>query len=81
MNFFPCVDSLFPAFIKEFDEICHLRCNECFEFITILQYLRVMEEKSCRRYSFSIKDNFLLKSENSDIHIFKLFSVIECQGG
>ena len=39
-----------------------------------------MEDKSCIRDSFSREDNFLLKYENYDLKIFKLFFVIECQG-
>ena len=65
----------------EFDDICHLGRNELFGFIALWQCLHVLEYKSCRRYSLSIEDNFLLQSDDSAIKIFKLFSVLEFQGG
>ena len=67
--------------IMECDGVCHLRHNECFECIDILKCFHVLEYKSCRRYSFSREDNFLLKSDNSTTNIFKFFSVLELQGG
>ena len=39
-----------------------------------------MEENSCMRYSLSIEDNLPLKSDNSAMKIFNLFSVLEYQG-
>ena len=81
MNIPPCVDSLFSVVVKDCDDICHLGRNECFDFVAIWQCLHVLEEKSCRRYSFSREDNFLLKYEDYDMKIFKLFSVLEYQGG
>ena len=43
--------------------------------------LRVLEEKYCRRYIFSRDSNFLLKSDNYTMKIFKLFSDLELQVG
>ena len=81
MNITPCVDRQFSIVFKECDEICHLDCNECFEFIAIWKCLHVPEDKSKRRNSLAIEENFLLEYDNYAMKIFKLFSVIECQGG
>ena len=81
MNISLCVESLFTVIVKECDDIYNLGCNEWFEFVAIWQWLHVLEDKSYRRYSLSREDNFLLKSDNSAMKIFYLFSVIECQGG
>ena len=43
--------------------------------------LCVLEEKYCRRYIFSRDSNFLLKSDNYTMKIFKLFSDLELQVG
>ena len=40
-----------------------------------------MEEKYYMRYSLSREDNFMLKSEDYDMEIFKLFSIVELQDG
>ena len=43
MNITPCVYSQFPVVVKEFDEIYHLGCNECFGFVAPLQYFCVLK--------------------------------------
>ena len=40
----PCVDIWFSVIVKECDDICHLRRNECLEFIVILLCLSVLVE-------------------------------------
>ena len=67
--------------VKEGDEICYLGRNKSSEFINIWQCLHVLEEKSDRRDNFPKYHNFLLESENPDMKIFKLFSILEDQGG
>ena len=62
MNLTPCADSRFSVVVRECDEICHIELNECLEFIDISQCLNVLEEKSCRRDSFSREVNFLLNT-------------------
>ena len=59
----------------------HIWRNKSSEFLTICQCLHVLEEKSGRRENFSREHNFLLESENPAMKIFKLFSIIEGQGG
>ena len=81
MNVLPYEDNQFSIFVKECDYIYHLGCNECLEFIDIWKPLHVLESKYCRRDSFSIEVNFLLKYENYAMKIFKLFSSLEYQGG
>ena len=81
INVSSCVDSRLSVVVKEFDEICNIGCNELFKFIIFLQCLHVLEEKSCGGYNSSREHNFLLKSENSDMKVFKLFSILELQGG
>ena len=65
MDVSSCVDSIFSVLVKECDEIFHLGRDECFEFVALLICLRLLEEKSCRRYSFSREDYFMSKSDNS----------------
>ena len=81
MNISACVDSQFSVVIKDFDEIYHLGRNECLNFIALCKCLSVLEEKSCRGYSFLRDDNFLLKYENCSMKIINFFSVIEYMGG
>ena len=81
MNVSSFLDRRFYVVVKECDDICNLGCNDCFEFVALLLCLNVLEEKYFRRYSFSREDTFLLKSENYAMKIFKLFSVLEIQGG
>ena len=81
MYTYPYIYSRFSVVVKECDEIRHLWRNKCFEFISIWKSLNVMEDKSCRRYILSKKDNSLFKSDNYDMKIFDLFSVLELQGG
>ena len=81
MNVSSCIDSRFPVVVKECDEIYHLWRNKSSEFIIICQCLHVLKEKSGRGDNFSRDHNFLLESENPAIKIFKLLSIIECQGG
>ena len=77
----PPVYSIFTVVVKEGDEICHLWSNKSSEFITICQWLHVMEEKSGRGDNFYRENNFLLKSENLAMKIFKLLSILEGHGG
>ena len=76
INFSSCVDSQFSVFVKESHDI-----GECFELVALSQYLHVPEEKSCRRDSFYIEDNFLLKYDNYAMKIFNFVFVFEHQGG
>ena len=77
MNIYPYVNRQFLVAVKECDDMCHLGRNECFVFINLWQWINVLEYKSCRRYTFSREYNFLLKSENYAMKIFKIFSVLE----
>ena len=81
MNLPSFLDRRFYFFVKEWDDICNLGRNECFEFFSLWILLHLPEDSSCRRYSFSREDNFLLNSENYATKIFRLFFVLECQGG
>ena len=81
MNIPPFIDSQLSFFLKECDEICHLGRNEWFEFVALWKCLHVLEENYCRIYIFYWEDNLLLKSEDSSMIIFKLFSVIEWNDG
>ena len=81
MNFSSCIDSRFSVVVKEGDDICYLGGNENYEFNNLLQCLHVRKEKSGSGENFSIENNFLLESENTALRIFKLFSVLEDQGG
>ena len=78
MNASSCIDSIFPVVVKEFDEIYHIGSNEISEFITILQFLRVLEYNYGGRDIFSREHiiYFFLDSDNSSMKIFKLFSDI-----
>ena len=81
INVYPCVHSQISVVVKKCDDIYHFFSNECLDFIAILQCLLVLEEKYCRRYSFSREVYFLLKSDNYAMKIFNLLSVLEFQGG
>ena len=75
------IDIIFFIFVKEGDEICNIWHNKISEFLTLCQCLYVAEEKSGREDNLSREHNFLLESENPAMKIFKLFSIIEGQGG
>ena len=81
MNVSSCVDSIFSVVVKERDDICHIGRNECFDFVAIWQCLNVLEDKSCRKYSFSREDNLLSKSNDYSMNIFNLLYIIERRGG
>ena len=81
MNVSSRIDSRFSVVVKEDDEICHLWCNKSSDFLTICKCLNVMENKSVRGDTLSREHNFLLESENPAMNIFKLFPIIEGQGG
>ena len=49
----PCVDIQSSVVVKEHDDIFRIGRNECLELIAICKCLCVIEENSCRRYSFS----------------------------
>ena len=81
MNISSRIDSRFSVVVKEGDEICYLWRNKSSEFLTLCQCLHELEEKSGRVDNFSREHNFLLDSENPAMKIFKLFSILEGQGG
>ena len=81
MNVSSHIDSIFSVVVKEGDEICHLWRNKISEFLTLCQCLHVLEEKSGKGDNFYREHNLLLESENPAMKIFKLFSIIEGQGG
>ena len=81
MNVLSFIDSRFSVVVKEGDEIYHLWRNKSSEFITLYQCLCLLEEKSGRGDNFSRERNFLLDSDNPSMKIFKLFSILEGQGG
>ena len=81
MNVSCRIDSRFSVVVKEGDEIYHIWRNESSEFITLCQFLHLLEDKSGRGENFYKEHNLLLKSENPAMKIFKLFSVLEGQGG
>ena len=81
MNVSSCIDSIFSVVVKKVDEICHIGRNKIYEFITIWQCLNVLEDKSGKGENFSREYNFLSEYKNTAIKIFKLFSIIEGQGG
>ena len=81
MNVSSLIDSRFAVLVKEGDEICHIWRSKCFGFLNLCQCLNVMEKKSGRGDNLSREHNFLLESENPDMKIFKLFSILEGQGG
>ena len=81
MNVYSLIDSRSAFLVKEGDEICHIWRNKCFEFITLCQCFHVLEKKSGRGDNLSREHNFLLKSENPAMKIFKFFSIPEGQGG
>ena len=51
------------------------------EFLTLYQLIHVLEEKSDRGDDLSREHNLFLESDNPAMKIFKLFSIIEGQGG
>ena len=71
----------FSVFVKEGDETCHLWRNKRSDFLTLFQCLNVLEKKSDRGENFSREHNFFLESENPAMKVFKLFSILEGQGG
>ena len=79
MNTPPCVDIQFYVVVGKYDDICHLGCNECLDFIAIRQCLNVLEEEYFRRDGLSVEDNFLLKYDSYAMEIFNLFYVIKFQ--
>ena len=81
MNVSSCIDRRFSVVIKNGDEICHLRRNKSSEFLTLCQCLHVQEEKYGMGNNFCRKQNFMFESENPAMKVFKLFSIIEGQGG
>ena len=81
MKVYSCIYIGFYVVVKEGDEICHLWHNKSSEFLTLCQYLSVLEENSGRGDNFSGEHNFLLESENPAMEIFKLFSILEGQSG
>ena len=81
MNVSSCKYSRFAVVVKEGGEICHLWRNKISEFLTLFQCLHVLEEKYGRGSNFSREHNLFLESENPDMRIFMLFSIIEGQGG
>ena len=81
MNISSLIDSRFAVLVKEGDEICHLWRNNCFEFLTLCQFLHVMENKSGRGDNFSRDNNFFLEFENPAMKIFNFFFIPEGQGG
>ena len=81
MHVYSCTDIMFYVVVREGDEICHIERNESSEFITLWQWLHVLEEKSGRGENLSRELNLLLKSKNPDMKIFKMLSVLEVQGG
>ena len=81
MNLSSCIESRFSVVVKAGDEICHIWRNKRYKFLTRCQCLHLLEEKSIREYNFSIEHHFLLESENPAMIIFKLFSILEGQGG
>ena len=80
-NISSCICSRFVVVVKEGDEICHLWRNKSSEFLTLCQCLHVTEEQYGRGDSFCKENNLFLESENPTMKIFKLFSIIEGQGG
>lgn len=76
----PCLDSCFTIIAKEFDEVYHMECNECLEFITIWKGLHISEEKSFRREILPREIYLFIKSENYAVKIIKFFSLIEGPG-
>ena len=81
MNVYSLIDIIFAIVVKAGDEICHIWRNKRSKFLTRCQCLHLLEEKSIREYNFSIEHHFLLESENPAMIIFKLFSILEGQGG
>ena len=81
MNVSFYINIIFSVVVKEGYEICHLWRNKSSEFLTIFQCLCVLEDKYGRGDNFSREHNFLLESENPDVKIFDLFSILEGQGG
>ena len=64
----------------EFDDINNLGHNYLIGFIALLKCPHIMEDKSCRGYSFSREVNLLLKYDNYALKLFNLFSILELQG-
>ena len=56
MNTYFCVYSQFYVSVKEYDEIYHLRWNECLKFIDLWQCLHALEEKSYRVWRVPAQD-------------------------
>ena len=81
MNVSSCIDIRFSVVVNECDEICHLGRNESSEFITLCQLIHALEDTYGRGDNFFRDHNSLLESDNPAMKIFKLFSVIEGQGG
>ena len=81
MNVSSLIDMRFAILIKEGDEIYHLWRNKLVECITLCQCLHVLEKNSGRGDNLSREHNFLLESDNPAMEIFKLFSILEGQGG
>ena len=81
MNVSSLIVRRFAVLVNKGNEICHLWRNKCFDFLTICQFLHVLEEKSGRVDNLSRGNNFFLESENPAMKIFKLFSILEGRGG
>ena len=81
MNVSSCIDIRLSVVVKECDDICHLGRNESSEFITLCKCFHVLEYKYGRRENLSLEHNLLLESENPAMKVFKLFSILEHQGG
>ena len=81
MNVSSYIEIRFSVFVKEGDEIYHIWRNESSECLTICNWLHVLEEKAGRGDNLSRENNFLMESKNPTMEIFKLFSIIEGQGG
>ena len=60
INFSSCIYSRFSVVVKECDQICHIGRNLISVFITLWQFLHVLEWKSGRRDNFSREHNLLL---------------------
>ena len=81
MNVSSCIDRRFSILVKEGDEIFHIWRNKRSELFTFCQCLPVLEDQFIRGDNFSRDHNLLLESENPGMKFFKLFYIIEGQGG
>ena len=81
MNFSSRIDSIFSVVVKEGDDICHLGAINALSFSLFVNDFMYWKRSMVGGDNFSREHNLFLESENPDMKIFKLFTILESQGG